>query len=213
MNGLLGATPADTVATWVAAAVTIVVLGGLLGERRAFGWTQHLLAGLLTGYLALLVLDEVIGRRLVGPLVSGGAARPELWLGIGLVALAAASPWLPRLAAAVPVSIAVGAIGAFALGGAVVGTILPQLTATAVVERSDAITTALALLGAVITILVLVTFVRGTDRGRPLATAVALGRPILLAGIGGWLGYLLLARLVLLSDRIGFIVGDWLGLR
>lgn len=213
MNGLLGSSPPDVVATWVAAAATIVVLGGLVGERRAFGWSQHLFAGLLTGYVALLVVDEVIAPRLVAPLVAAGGARVELWLGLGLVGLAAASPWLPRFLAAVPVSIAVGAIGAFALGGAVIGTILPQVTATTVVEREDPVATALGLAGALVTILVLVTFVRGTDRGGPLAAAVVVGRPLLLAGIGGWLGYLLLSRLVLLSDRIGFLVGDWLGLR
>ena len=34
----------------------------------------------------------------------------------------------------------------------------------------------------------------------------------MLAGIGGWLGYLLLSRLVLLIDRLAFLLGDWLGL-
>ena len=34
----------------------------------------------------------------------------------------------------------------------------------------------------------------------------------MLAGIGGWLGFLLFSRLVLLVDRVGFLVGDWLGL-
>ena len=60
MNGLFGGDGADQVATWVAAAVTLVVLGGLLGERRLFGWSQHLLAGLATGLLALLAITEVI---------------------------------------------------------------------------------------------------------------------------------------------------------
>jgi hypothetical protein len=211
VNGLLGTTPADSLATWVAAAVTIIVLGGLLGERRVFGWSQHLLAGLLTGYLALLVLDEVVGPRLIAPLLAGEGALPGLLVGVALVVLSAAVPWLPRVAAAVPLSIAVGAIGAFALGGAIVGTILPQLAATAVIERDDALATVLGLVGAIVTVLVLVTFVRGTERRRPLGVAVAMGRPLLLAGIGGWLGSLLVARLVLLSDRIGFLVNDWLG--
>jgi hypothetical protein len=34
----------------------------------------------------------------------------------------------------------------------------------------------------------------------------------MLAGIGGWLGYLLLSRLVILIDRLAFLLGDWLGL-
>ena len=54
MSGLFGAEPIDQLAIWVAALATLVVLGGMLGERRFFGWSQHLLAGLATGYLALL---------------------------------------------------------------------------------------------------------------------------------------------------------------
>ena len=55
--------------------------------------------------------------------------RPELVVGLGLVAVTAATPWIPRLFGAVPLSIAIGALAAFALGGAVVGTLLPQLAA------------------------------------------------------------------------------------
>ena len=39
-----------------------------------------------------------------------------------------------------------------------------------------------------------------------------VARWLMLAGIGGWLGYLLLSRLVLLIDRLAFLLGDWLGL-
>ena len=58
MSGFFGTTTADLVATWVAAIVTLVVFGALVGERRLFGWSQHLLAGLATGFLALIVLDR-----------------------------------------------------------------------------------------------------------------------------------------------------------
>jgi hypothetical protein len=34
----------------------------------------------------------------------------------------------------------------------------------------------------------------------------------MLGGLGGWLGYLLFSRLVMLVDRVSFLVGDWLGL-
>ena len=70
MSGFFGTADADQIATWVAALATIVVLGGLLGERRAFGWSQHLLAGLATGFLALLAITEVIVPRVVEPIVA-----------------------------------------------------------------------------------------------------------------------------------------------
>lgn len=210
MNGLLG--DGDAIATLVAAVATLVVLGGLLGERRIFGWSQHLFAGLVTGYLVLLAVTEVIVPRLIAPLLDAPADRIDLWLGVGLAATAAAAPWLPRALSAIPVSIAIGAMAAFALGGAIVGTILPQLVATIVRPDEQVAPTLAAAGGAAISGLVLIGFLHGTPRGRIIGGAGAVGRWLMLAGIGGWLGYLLFSRLVLLVDRVGFLVGDWLGL-
>ena len=212
MNGLFGTGTADVVATWIAAAATLVVLGGLLGERRLFGWSQHLLAGLATGLVAVFVILEVIVPRLISPLVEGGAGRAELWVGLALVAVAAATPWLPRLVAAVPVSIALGALAAFGLSGAVIGTILPQLAAAIATNEGTVTGTVTGVAAAGVSGLVLIGFLHGAPRGRALDAAAAAGRWLLVAGIGAWLGFLLLSRLVLLLDRIGFLIGDWLGI-
>lgn len=212
MNGFFGTETADVVATWVAAGVTLIVLGGMLGERRAFGWTQHLFAGLLTGFLALVAVTEVLVPWLLDPLLADPAGRPELWLALALVGSAAGMPWLPRSITAVPLSIAVGALAAFALVGAVVGTLLPQLVVTAPVPADTGLATGIGIAAAVVTALVLFSFLHGTPRGRATGIAARGGRWLLLAGIGGWLGYLLFSRLVLLVDRIGFLFGDWLGL-
>ncbi|HYI67721.1 MAG TPA: hypothetical protein VEW95_12430 [Candidatus Limnocylindrales bacterium] len=212
MSGFFGTTTADLVATWVAAIVTLVVFGALLGERRVFGWTQHLLAGLATGFLALIALTELIGPRLIEPIVADPAGRPELWVGLALVATAAAAPWLPRQVSVVPVSIAIGALAAFALGGAVIGTVLPQLDAAIVRPGASVAGTLGGALAVAVTGLVLVGFLHGMPRGRMLSTAAGAGRWLLIGGIGGWLGFLILSRLILLVDRIGFLLGDWLGL-
>lgn len=212
MTGLFDGLPGGTAATWVAALVTIVVLGGLLGERRAFGWSQHLLAGLATGFLGLLAIREVIVPRLVEPLLADPGSRVDLWLGLGLVGLAAGSPWLPRSLTAVPVSVALGSLAAFALGGAIVGTVLPQLATTVIRPGGGAISTTVAIASAAVSALVLTSFLHGAPRGRLRGAAADAGRWLLIAGLGGWLGYLLLSRLVLLLDRIGFLLGDWMGI-
>lgn len=212
MNGFFGAETADAVATWVAAAVTLVVLGGLLGERRLFGWTQHLFAGLLTGLLALVAVTEVIVPWVIEPLIADPTGRLELWLAVALVGSAAGAPWLPRPVAAVPLSIAIAALAAFALGGAVVGTLLPQLAVAVPVPGDTALATTVGVASAAVTVLVLFGFIRGAARGRIAGGVGTVGRWLLLGGIGGWLGYLLFSRLVLLVDRIGFLLGDWLGL-
>jgi hypothetical protein len=212
VNGLFDGLPADVAATWVAALVTLVVLGGMLGERRAFGWSQHLLAGLATGFLALLAIREVIVPRLVEPLTADPGNRVDLWVGLALLGLAAGSPWLPRNLTAAPVSIALGSLGAFALAGAIVGTVVPQLATTIVVPGGGAIATAVAIGSAIVSALVLTSFLHGAPRGRFVGGAANAGRWLLVAGLGAWLGYLILSRLVLLLDRIGFLLGDWLGL-
>jgi hypothetical protein len=209
VSGLSGA---DTLTTWVAALLTLVVLGGLLGERRAFGWSQHLLAGLATGLAAVLVIRELIVPRVLEPLLADPAARGDLWIGLGLVVTTAAAPWIPRAVAAVPISILVGSLAAFALGGAVVGTLLPQIAAAVARPEDGALATIVTVGSAAITVLVLVGFLHGAPRGRLVGGAAATGRWMMLVGLGGWLGYLILSRLVLLIDRLTFIVGDWLGL-
>lgn len=212
MTGLFDGLDAGVAATWVAALVTIVVLGGLIGERRAFGWSQHLLAGLATGFLGLLAIRDVIVPRLVEPLLADPGNRVDLWVGLGLLGLAAGAPWLPRPITAVPLSIAIGSLAAFALGGAIVGTLLPQLATTMARPAGGVAGTALMVGSAAVSSLVLVSFLHGTPRGQLLGAAAGVGRWLLVAGLGGWLGYLLLSRLVLLLDRIGFLLGDWLGI-
>ena len=133
-------------------------------------------------------------------------------MGVALAATAAAAPWLPRQLSAIPVSIAIGALAAFALGGAVIGTLLPQIDASIVRPGGSAAATVGGALAAVVTGLVLIGFLHGVPRGRILTAAAGAGRWLLIGGIGGWLGFLILSRLILLVDRIGFLLGDWLGL-
>jgi hypothetical protein len=200
---------ADGATTWVAAAATLVVLSRLLGSHRLFGVAQMLLAGLVTGYLVVLAIDDVVVPRLVQPLAAD-AARLDLWIGLLLVAATVGARWLPVSVARVPVVFLVAALAAFAVGGAVVGTLLPQLTAGIVAPAGPA-AVAGGLLALAISVAVAIAFLHGGARGSALAITAGAGRWLLLAGIGGWLGYLLVTRLVLLVERIGFLLFDWLG--
>lgn len=199
----------DASATWVAAAATIVVLGGMFGERRAFGLAQHLLAGLATGYLAVLALREVLVPRLLSPLTEASSPRFDLWIGLLAVGLTVGAPWLPRRVAALPLAVMIGSLAAFALGGAIVGTVLPQAAAAMPTPADNVV---IGLGGLVVTSLVLLSFLHGSPRARLVALGAAGGRWLLIAGIGAWLGYLLVTRLALLVDRIGFLLLDWIGI-
>jgi hypothetical protein len=107
-------------------------------------------------------------------------------------------------------AILVGGISAYALGGAVVGTILPQIAATLPAGGVASADLAGELISLAITTLVLLAFLHGAPRGTLTTRAATVGRWLLVGGIGGWIGFLVVSRLSLLVDRIGFLLGDWL---
>ena len=210
MNGFAGPDLSGTVATWFAAIATIAVWSYLVGSRRLFVLMQHLLAGLATGYLVLLAIRDVLVPRLAAPLVEHPRDHALLLPVLVLVGMLVGGSWLPRRAVAPVGAILVGGIAAFALGGAVVGTILPQIAAA--LPASSAATRDLAggVISLAITSLVLIAFLHGAPRGTMTTRAATLGRWLLVGGIGGWLGFLVVSRLSLLVDRIAFLLGDWL---
>jgi hypothetical protein len=210
MNGFAGADVAGTAATWVAAVVTIAVWSYLVGARRLFVLMQHLLAGLATGYLVLLAIRDVLVPRLVVPLVEHPRDNALLVPALALVAMLIGASWLPRRAMAPVGAILVGGIAAYALGGAVVGTVLPQIAAALPVAGASSGDLAGQVVSLAITGLVLIAFLHGAPRGALTTRAATVGRWLLVGGIGGWLGFLVVSRLSLLVDRIAFLLGDWL---
>lgn len=212
MSGLIELDGFGTLAVWIAAVATLLTWSILVGARRPFIWTQRLLAGLLTGYLALLAIRDVLLPRLVEPLAAAPADRPLLVVALVLAGMLVGARWLPRWVGAVPVSVLVGATAAYALGGAMVGTVLPQIVGLVPATPTAGAGWLGTVLGAVIAGLVLVAFLHGPARGRMVDTLGGAGRWLILGGVGAWLGYLVLSRVVLLTDRLGFLATDWLGL-
>jgi hypothetical protein len=210
MNGFSGADFGGTLATWVAAIVTIAVWSYLAGWRRLFVVMQHLLAGLATGYLVLLAITDVLVPRLLVPLVERPNESALLVPALLLAGMLVGASWLPRPAMAPVGAILVGGISAYALGGAVVGTILPQIAATLPAGGVASADLAGELISLAITTLVLLAFLHGAPRGTLTTRAATVGRWLLVGGIGGWIGFLVVSRLSLLVDRIGFLLGDWL---
>jgi hypothetical protein len=210
MNGFSGADFGGTLATWVAAIVTIGVWSYLAGWRRLFVLMQHLLAGLATGYLVLLAITDVLVPRLLVPLVERPNESALLVPALLLAGMLVGASWLPRPAMAPVGAILVGGISAYALGGAVVGTILPQIAATLPAGGVASADLAGELISLAITTLVLLAFLHGAPRGTLTTRAATVGRWLLVGGIGGWIGFLVVSRLSLLVDRIGFLLGDWL---
>lgn len=210
MNGFASADLGGTLATWVAALATIGVWSYLVGARRLFHLLQYLLAGLATGYLVMLAIRDVLVPRLAAPLLASPRDHLLLVPALALVGLLVGASWLPRRATAPAIAILVGGIAAFALGGAVIGTILPQMAASLPATTAASPDLAGEAVSLAITALVLIAFLHGAPRGTPTMRAAIVGRWLLLGGIGAWLGFLVASRLSLLVDRIAFLLGDWL---
>jgi hypothetical protein len=212
VNGFAGTDVAGTVATWVAAVVTVAAWSYFAGARRIFRIAQYLLAGLATGLLVLVAVREVLWPLMATPMLADPAADVVPWIGLALVSLLVGARWFSPTAGTVPVSLLLAATAAFALGGAVIGTVLPQLGASVVPVAAGPADLVNGLISGAITVLVLFGFLHGVRRNRASSVAAGTGRWLLLGGIGGWLGFLLVSRLALLVDRVGFLLGDWLGL-
>jgi hypothetical protein len=210
VNGFAASDLGGTLATWVAALATVGVWSYVAGARRIFVLLQYLLAGLATGYLVLLAIHDVLVPRLAAPLLESPGDHLLLLPALALVGVLVGASWLPRRAIAPATAILVGGIAAFALGGAVIGTILPQMAAALPAAPATGPNIVSEFLALAITALVLVGFLHGVPRGALTTRAATIGRWLLIGGIGGWLGFLVVSRLSLLVDRVGFLLGDWL---
>ncbi|MCB2214412.1 hypothetical protein KQH50_03340 [bacterium] len=108
--------------------LTVMVLSYMLGDNVFFRVAAFLFIGLTAGYLAVLLVNQVLLPHLVLPLATGGWSQ-RLWLLIPLVlALLLLLGQVPRLAPAarVPLAYLLGLTAAVTIGGAVFGTLIPQ---------------------------------------------------------------------------------------
>ncbi len=112
--------------------LTLMVLSYLIGDNPLFRIAVYVFIGVSAGYVAVVAFWEVLWPDLIVPLVTGGSmqrvllAVPLLLSGLLLMK---AWPGLSRLGMPA-MGLLVGASAAAAIGGAVVGTIFPQVSAT-----------------------------------------------------------------------------------
>jgi hypothetical protein len=126
----------ELLSAFVSFVVTVLILSYLFGDNPLFRATVYIFVGVSAGYVTAVVWNQVILPQLLQPIVSGtvfsNARQMALLLvpliGSGLL-LAKASPRLSRLGQ-LPVAFLVGVGAAVTIGGAVLGTLLPQINAT-----------------------------------------------------------------------------------
>ncbi|MFH2103979.1 MAG: hypothetical protein ABIJ39_11565 [Chloroflexota bacterium] len=128
----MSAAPVDLITGFFGFVFTLMVLSYLIGDNPLFRLAIYIFVGVSAGYAAVVAWYQVIWPRMFLPLVSGNFVT--ILLGtvpffLCIMLLAKLSPRAARLGnPAVAFLVGVGA--AVAIGGAVIGTILPQVGAT-----------------------------------------------------------------------------------
>lgn len=130
---LAGLTPLDLAGMITGFLFTLLVFTYILGDNPLFRLTIYIFIGVATGFAAVVALYNVIWNQLIMPLyqnpgLSSYLLVPPLVLGIWLLTKSSArtSRWGNPVMAYL-----VGAGAATAIGGAVLGTIFPQVGSTA----------------------------------------------------------------------------------
>jgi len=114
--------------------LTVAILSYVLGDNVLFRIAAHLLIGVTAGYLAAVAWQSVLWPQLFGRMLNLMAwLDPALWIPLILVLLMIGRS-TPRLSvlSSVPMAFLVGLTAAVAVGGALTGTLIPQVAATAV---------------------------------------------------------------------------------
>lgn len=111
--------------------LTIMVLSYLIGDNLFFRLAGYLFVGVTAGFLTVLIIKQIVWPYLLLPLISGSMEQ-RLWVVIPLaLSLLLVLSQFSRLSGAgqVPLAFLAGLTAAIAVGGAVFGTLIPQMQA------------------------------------------------------------------------------------
>ena len=222
---MAGSLPLDTIGTLVAMILTLFVFSYLLGDNALYRLAEHIFVGVAVGYAVVIAFHNVIAAKLLLPLVEaisrndwGSVLLLTLALVMGLLLLTKplkGLSWLGSLS----VAVLLGVGAALAIGGALLGTLLPQIGATADLSIYTArYGPGLGLLSGLIVLVgatgVLLHFHYGVDRAGRLAGLRdrvvqiwgGLGRWFILIAFGAILATAFVSRLSLLAGRVQFLL-------
>ncbi len=211
----------EVIGVWVGAILTLLVFSYLLRDTFLFRIAQAIFVGVAVGYATTAAVYLVLLPRLVFPLVADFATNwyllVPLFLGL-LLLLKARASWAPF--GNLPVAFLFGVGSALAIGGALTGTLIPQLAATVVslspFQNLDTwISNLLLIVG---TIGAFLSFRFMTGPRRPAARVVEnigrgwgyVGRWFILVAFGAIFASTAVSRVSILIGRVYFLLHDWL---
>ena len=201
--------------TIVSFLLTLLILSFIFGDNPLFRIAAYLFVGVSAGYAAVLMIYQVIIPRLVVPIIAGEwfTAIP---LSLGLMLTFRLVPAFSR-AGNLSMAYLVGTAAAVAIGGAVIGTLLPQTRGAinsfdlANAGNSSQLVEAAVMLVGTITTLAYFQFSARSQANQPaqrpalVEVLAQFGKLFIAITLGALFAGVLAATLVALIERIGFI--------
>jgi hypothetical protein len=124
--------PTELIGGAIGFLLTLMVLSYLIGDNPFFRVAVYLFVGVAAGYAAAVAWWQVLAPRVVMPLLGGGNPLDKIFplvaLVLGVMLMMKISPRTGRLGTPV-VAFMVAVAAAVAIGGAVMGTLIPQTQA------------------------------------------------------------------------------------
>lgn len=215
---------ADTIGVWVGALLTLLVFSYLLKDTFLFRVAQAILVGVAIGYATVVAVLVVLIPRLATPLFTNldNAWHLFIPLALGLLLFAKLrASWSPLGNTSIAFLFGVGS--ALAIGGALSGTLIPQILATIVsLSPSQGIVTMISnILLVVGTIGSFLSFrFIVPNQPRPAIRAFDniargwgyFGRWFILIAFGAIFADTAVSRISILISRVYFLLHDWLAI-
>lgn len=122
----------DVIGAFLGFVFTLIVFSYLIGDNPFFRFTLHLFIGVSAGFSVVIAFFNIIWPRLIEPFIGDNRAEQVLALIpiiLGALLLTKISSRLAFIGN-LPVAYLVGVSAAAAIGGAVTGTLFPQVSAS-----------------------------------------------------------------------------------
>ena len=210
---MMDANMADLIGALLGFVLTLFVFSYAWGDTPLFRFAVHLFIGVAAGYAVILTLYNVILPHLIFPFFSDNRREMILaavYLIPAALVLAKISPRLSKLGNP-SMAILVGVGAAAAIGGAVVGTVFPQVSASITLFDRQNFPNAVIILTGTLTTLIYFQFTtqKTTDKPTPRQQAIQvigwLGQAFIAVTFGALFAGVYLAALSALIERFSFL--------
>ncbi|MBK9715568.1 MAG: hypothetical protein IPO81_30445 [Kouleothrix sp.] len=197
----------------VAIVLTIMVLSRIAGDNPLYRIAQYLFVGVSLGLAFVIAYHQVLrpAARAIAD-SSDGAVIYGIPIALGLLLLPRITrrqeySWLANI----PLSLIFGVGAALAVGGAIVGTLVPQILDTSnrslTGDLSQVIGAVVLAIGTVVTLAAFYyTVPRDTPRGRIVAQIAVVGHWLLMVAFGFFFASAVQSYLSALTERLGFVL-------